>query len=130
MTIALDGFQYGFDTGNLIHGVVTAPEFELKRDVQTFWGVLGASVNYSRQETRILTLPVTILNLASQSNLTAHVATIRSHVNDNGTLTVDSIAWPSSAFIGFFPSGPQMFDSSGQHGWLQQGEFRFLQIAF
>jgi hypothetical protein len=128
MTISLDSYDYGFGAGVLIHGDILAPDYSFDESIQTFWGLLGAAVLYSPQNTRIITLPVQFLNFATQALLTTHIATVRSHITDNGTLVVDGINWPLTAFVGYTPDGPTTFDSSGQHGWNQSGTLNFRQI--
>ena len=128
MTISLDGYDYGYAANNLIHGDISAPDYEYDEVIQTFWGVVGAAVLYSQQTTRIITLPIHFTGFSTQALLTAHIATVRSHMFDNGTLTVDGINWPLSAFIGFTPDGPVSLDASGHNGWNIAGTLNFRQI--
>jgi len=87
-------------------------------------------VKYGGVTTRILSVEVTFRGYSTEAALRLAVATTQSHVMDNGTLTVDGINWPQSAFLGFSPAAPPFKDGSGKHGWVQMGTFRFLQIAF
>lgn len=131
MTIILDGYQFGTNNGETLHGDVVAPDFDFKESVNTYWGLTGGTVNYSPPETRILTIDVTIRGFTTQTLLLQSIAVLRSRITRlGGTLTVDGIAWPQCAFIGFDTKGPQFFDGSGYHGWCRQGTLKFRQIAF
>lgn len=129
MSISLDGYDYGTSAGTILHGPIVAPEFDLQESVQTWFGVLGAAVLYGTVTTRILTMEVTFYGFATEALLRTDVATTQSKVRDNGTLTVDGIDWPQSAFLGFSPSEGPWKDGSGQHGFIQRGQLRFRQIA-
>ncbi len=125
MAIVLAGYTYPPD-----HGALVAPEFDLQENVQTWWGTLGAAVTFGGVTTRILSVEVTFWGYSTEAALRLAVATSQSHVMDNGTLTVDGVNWPQSAFLGFTPAAPPFKDQSGKYGCVQTGTFRFRQIAF
>lgn len=126
MSISLDSYSYE----GVQHGALMAPEFGLQESIHTWWGVLGAVIQFGHVTHRVLTIDVTFQDYVSEAALRAAVATVQSHVMDNGTLNVSGIDWPHSAFVGFAPDGPPFRDGSGYHGWVQHGKFRFRQHAF
>ena len=127
MSISLASYDYGWAAGNLIHRSIVAPQYQLQEQVQTWHAVAGAAVLFGEQTTRLITLDVTFRGFSTEALLRAHVATVQSHATDSGTLTVDSIAWPESAFLGFAPSGQPFLDGSGYHGYVQSGQLIFRQ---
>jgi hypothetical protein len=128
MSITLASYDYGWAAGKLIHGAILAPPYNIQEAIQTWHGVTGAAIMYGAQTERVITLDVTFDNFTTEALLRAHVATVQSHIFDSGTLTVDSIAWPQSAFLGFTPSQAPFLDASGNHGYVQSGQLRFRQI--
>jgi hypothetical protein len=128
MSISLDSYDYGWAAGNLFHRSIVAPRYDLQEQVQTWHGVTGAAVLFGGQTTRLLTLEVTFRGFATEALLRTHVATVQSHIFDSGTLTVDGISWPQSAFLGFQPQDQPFLDASGVHGYVQSGQLTFRQI--
>jgi len=111
-----------------MHLSIVAPAYDIQESVQTWHGVTGAAVMFGGQTTRIISLKVTFGGFASESLLRGHVATVQSHIFDNGTLVVDSISWPLSALLGFDPDAQPFLDGSGTHGYIQMGTLTFRQI--
>lgn len=128
MSISLASYDYGWAAGNLIHRSIVAPSYGIQEQVQEWHGVTGAAVLFGAQTTRVLTLEVTFKGFSTEDLLRTHVASVQSHIFDSGTLTVDGVAWPQSAFLGFDPSGQPFLDASGMHGYIQMGTLKFRQI--
>ena len=118
-----------FDIPVVYHGQPHVPPYERTIAVQRFWGVIGAQVLRSRIQVREITWDVTLTDHQTLTAFYAQIVEMDRIVDeeDTGSLFVDGIEWPNCTFLGYMPNEPAFWDASGEHGWTQFGQVKFLQ---
>jgi len=118
-----------FDLPVVYHSNVDAPPYQRELVVQRFWGVVGAQLLRSRIQIRELTVQVTLTDHDTLQSFYNAIALMDQQLDeeDTGTFFADGIEWEGCTFLGYLPRGDVFWDGSGEHGFTQFGEVKFLQ---